>query len=443
MLSWWIFEFIPMGIVALLPLIILPMLEVMTFKEVTISYADPILFMFLGGFMLARALEKTNISKVFAQFILRKFGSSPSGVQFSFLFSTAFLSMWISNTATTMMMIPIALSVLKSIEEFENPSELSMKKYQTSLLLIISYSASIGGLMTPIGTPPNMVFMGILKELTHLEIGFFQWILIAMPVGIFILLALYLLLNSPQFKSKLTFSMKMKHAIEDLSKQKILLNRDQKTTLAIFFMMVFGWIFRVPINIFIGKNLLDDSLIAIFGGLLFFLLPLSLLKSQSGEKSKPILNLDDVSILPWDVFLLFGGSLALASSLEKTGIINLMSSGFSHFEQFPQVFVFLIIIAITIILTEVMSNVALAAVAIPIVMTWAKSTQYSELAVGMMVALATSFGFSLPMSTPPNALVFGTGLITFKEMMKVGIILNVLSMFILLLIVLTWWKIIL
>ena len=444
MMIWWISEFIPMGIVALLPIVYFPTVGVLNLKTVASSYSDPILFLFLGGFVLARALEKTDLSQLFAINLLRKTGTSTLGVQLCFLISTSFISMWISNTSTTMMMVPIALAVIQKIKSFDISNEDSLgkiKKFQTGLMLIVSYSASLGGLMTPIGTPPNLVFSGILKRLYGMEIDFLTWMLLTAPVGIACLAALFLVIKYGPLKSNLHFSqalIKSIHQVDQNVRRK--LNTEQMLTLGIFILIVFLWIFKSPINHLIGKNLLDDSITAVIGAILLFCIPFF---DHQKKEHRFILDSKDINKLPWDVFLLFGGSMALASGLESSGLLNQLVNKFQQMGNFPLILSMLILTALIVFLTEVMSNVALAAVALPIILGWAKAHGYSLEIMGLMVALATSFGFSLPMSTPPNAIVFGTGEIRFKEMLVNGWIMNLATIVILVLGAYFWWPILL
>ncbi len=444
MMTWWIAEFAPMGIVALLPLIVFPTLGILDLKAASVAYADPILFLFLGGFVLAKALEKTELSQLFAISLLRKTGSSTLGVQFAFMIATSFMSMWISNTSTTMMMVPIALAVVKKIQEFETlqiNAEQKLKKFQTGLMLIVAYSASLGGMMTPIGTPPNLVFTGVLKKLYGIEIDFFTWMVLTVPVGALCMLALFWVVKYGPLKSKLTFSQALIKSIHQVDpKVRRSLTSEQRGTLSIFVLVVFLWIFKTPINHLIGKTLLDDSITALIGAILLFCYPFWNDKAQT---RRFILDTNDIGKLPWDIFLLFGGSMCLASGLEASGLLVKVVKLFEHIGHFPYFGSILILTAAVVVLTEIMSNVALAAIALPLVLGWAQSQGHSVESIGLMVALATSFGFSLPMSTPPNAIVFGTGHIRFQEMLTNGWILNVATTLILVLVAYFWWPFVL
>jgi sodium-dependent dicarboxylate transporter 2/3/5 len=304
-------------------------------------------------------------------------------------------------------------------------------------MLILSYSASLGGLMTPIGTPPNLVFLGILKKLHGTEIDFVTWMMATVPVGICSLAALLLVIKYGPLRGHIRFSPALIKAIHHIGENKKNFLPEQKITLGIFGFVIFLWIFKTPLNQLMGVNIFDDQITAIIGSILLFALPF---KNTHSGKFECVLQTSDINLLPWDVFLLFGGSMALAAGIEQVGILDLLMKKFELMASMPFWTAATILIIVTVILTEVMSNVALAAVALPLVIGWGKVENYSVESVGLMVTLATSFGFSLPMSTPPNAIVFGTGHVRFKHMLANGWIMNLLTTGILLFFALTWWK---
>lgn len=449
MISWWIAELIPLGITALIPLFYLPMINFFSIKEAAVYYSDPVIFLFLGGFMLAQALEKTKLNEVMANYLLKVFGKSDRGVLLAFIMATSFLSMWISNTATTMMMIPVASAVLLLLKKNMSP-DIELKNYQNYaavLMLCISYSSSIGGLMTPIGTPPNMVFVGLFKEMTGQTISFAHWMLATVPVSISILAAMYFLMCYGPLRFKIPFTNEMIKKLHHYEAEQTNFNIDQKFVLLIFCLMSFFWIFKIPLNHLIGKEFIDDNITAIFFGFVLFSFPIKKIMGKKlkiiDESDHTILNHQDISLLPWNVILLFGGGMCMAAALGKVGALEKIIESLQNLDTMPLVVLIFAIVLITVFLTEIMSNVALCAVMIPILITWARLHHQSTLLMGLLVALSISFGFSLPMSTPPNALVFGTGMIKFKQMIKIGMILNIVASIIITLIAVTWWQYIL
>jgi sodium-dependent dicarboxylate transporter 2/3/5 len=423
MLVWWWSEQFPMGIVALLPLIIFPLFNIVSFKTLSSSYADPIIFLFLGGFMIARALEKTKLSELLALLLLRHLGKSDKGILISFVVVTSFVSMWVSNTATTMMMIPIALSVIQSIKQETDSDEKDIYNFSVALMLAISYSSSLGGVMTPVGSPPNVVFLGYLNQLGPHNLNFANWFIMVFPMAIMILTIMTIVLIYGPHRFSLNVKKINFHEIEKKFLDAKKLNFEQKLTLIIFSLTVLLWVGKDFLNTLLFESVkLDDNMTALIGGLLLFFIPTKL------KTYKTVLDKNDVNFLPWDMILLFGGGLALSSVMDKTGLLEqaiyVLQADILGIGVYWK---FVLLLVIVLLLTEVMSNVALCAVIIPIVMGWAKLNNLDGLHVGLMTCIVTSFGFSFPMSTPPNALVFATGCVDFKSMLKVGAILNVLA----------------
>ncbi len=422
MVLWWIFEVLPLGITALIPLIYLPVFNLMKIESVSALYANPVIYLFLGGFMLARGLEKTKLDERFALWTLKKVGHSDRGIIFGFVLITAFLSMWISNTATTVMMVPIAFSVLNFLKtHLPESSQKDLKAFCVVLFLSVAYSANIGGIMTPIGTPPNVVFVGYLENLYQIKIEFWKWMLVAVPLSLSVLGAmLFILRKLNPFHVAIPSEFKdfILHRYQELGK----LNSSQKITLVIFFSATFLWILKDIIHWLMGFEFLNDTSIALLAGLLLFLIPFN-------RKGDRILNHQDISPLPWDIVLLFGGGLALAGALKEVGFINITTDFFSSFGMTNHYFLIFTMTAAALFLTEVMSNVALCVVALPMIMQLGQAQGISPLLIGLPVTIASSFAFMLPLSTPPNAIVFAAQTMTIKEMMRAGVYMNILSFF--------------
>ncbi len=421
MVLWWIFEILPLGITALIPLFFLPFFQIMPLKSVTPAYSNPVIFLFLGGFIIARALEKTKLDERIALNILARTGKSDFGIIIGFTIATAFLSMWISNTATTVMMVPIALSVvqfLKTNIEVENKS--SLDSLAVVLFLSIAYSANIGGITTPVGTPPNVVLLGYLEDLYSHKIDFSAWLLATIPVAVTLLTIMLLLL-----KKLFPFTVSIPENFHNFLKSKISslgkINTPQKITITVFAITAFLWVFKNLIHRVIGFDFLNDTSIAILAGVSLFLIPTSL------TNKKPVLEQKDISFLPWDIVLLFGGGMALAGALKTVGIIQLTTDFFGALDFSNTYTLILVIAALTLFLTEIMSNVALCVVALPMIMKLGETQGITPSAIAIPAALCASFAFSMPISTPPNAIVFGTNQITVKQMLKAGVLLNFIA----------------
>ncbi|MGY6274859.1 SLC13 family permease [Methylomonas sp. MgM2] len=422
MVSWWIFEVLPLGITALIPLCYLPLLQIMPIKQVSPFYANPVIYLFLGGFMIARALEKTKLDERIALNILSVTGRSDSGIIIGFIIATAFLSMWISNTATTVMMVPIALSVIHFLKQ-NLPTDTShtLDSMTVVLFLAIAYAANIGGIATPIGTPPNVVFMAYLDEFYTRKIDFWKWTATTLPVAVGLLAIMFYTL-----KVLYRFRVSIPPNFRDFIRERIVslgrIDRSQTITIAVFLFAIALWILKDLINYLIGTEFLDDTSIAILAGILLFLIPTDV------NNSNPVLDSTDLTLLPWDIVLLFGGGMAMAGALREVGIIQMATEYFASMDFVSPYWMILTLAALALCLTEVMSNVALCVVALPMIMKLGEAQGLDPVIVSMPAALCASFAFSMPISTPPNAIVFGTNTITVKQMMKAGILLNFIAL---------------
>lgn len=423
MLIWWVTEAIPIPVTALLPIILFPLLEVSDSKAAAAPYASPIVFLFFGGFMIALAMEKWSLHKRIALGIIQLTGTGANKVILGFMLATAFLSMWISNTATTVMMLPIAASVLNMLAT-ENKLDVTGKDYKRfalALMLSIAYSANIGGMATLIGTPPNLVLAGFLKETYSIDLSFGTWILIGLPIAVILLFVLYTLLTKMLYKTNLKLGDKTDALIASEMIKLGSLKGGEKRVLIVFVLTALLWVFRTSINKMLDTNVLTDTGIAMLAALSFYLIPAD---KKSGSM---LLKWTDTKELPWGILLLFGGGLSLASALYKVGLIEQIGAAFSAMDN-SQLFILLLgLTLVALFMTEVMSNVALTAVFVPVVAGVALGVRSDVLLFTIPVTLAASCAFMLPMSTPPNAIVFASGHIKVADMVRTGIILNVIS----------------
>ena len=440
MAIWWISEAIPIPVTALLPIVLFPALELMPTTKVTLNYGHHLIFLFLGGFIIALTIERWNLHKRIALSIISVIGTNQRYIIFGFMIATAFLSMWISNTATTMMMIPIGLAVISQIKESEE-NDLFKKgnnNFALALMLAIAYSASIGGIATIIGTPPNVVFVGILKSNFPAapEITFFQWMMFAFPFSVvFLPLAwLYLVyIAAPLDRTN------EKMNVESITAQlKALgpMSTAEKSTLAVFLLTGLLWLLRSDINLgsvsipgwanLLGlENYVHDSTVAIAMSVLTFIIP-------SGEKKdeKPVFLMEWTwaKRVPWGILLLFGGGFALASGFQDSGLTLWLGEQLKTFHFLPLVMIILLISAMAVFTTEFASNTATASALLPVVAGLAVALEINPLILMIPATISCSTAFMLPVSTPPNAIVFGSGYIRIKDMVKIGIGLNIIGL---------------
>jgi solute carrier family 13 (sodium-dependent dicarboxylate transporter), member 2/3/5 len=424
MIIWWISEAAPIPITALLPLIVFPVLGVMKMSEAAAPYANPIIFLFMGGFMIAIGLEKHRLHERIALNLIRITGTSGNGIILGFLIATGFISMWISNTATAMMMLPIAISVITLLrtEKKNNPEEETRgeRNFGIGLMLVIGYAANIGGVGTLIGSPPNVVFAGLLDQFYDQKMQFGKWMLIGLPISIILLTACHLVITRLIFPNNL----KKIHGADALIKSKLTelgsIRKEEKLVMIIFGITSSCWIFQQPINLLIGSDMLNDTNIAMAGGSLMFIVPSSLTKFTF------LLHWRDTEKLAWGILILFGGGLCLAQGLSNVGVIQAVGARIA--EQSDSVnWLLLGLITASIFLTEVMSNVALVQIFIPVVFGIATNLGMSPILLAMPVTLGASMAFMFPVSTPPNAIVFSSGHMKVKDMMRAGIVLNLVS----------------
>ncbi len=421
MLTWWILEAVPLAVTALLPLLLFPLFGIMKMDEAGVSYANPVIFLFMGGFMLALGLEKSGLHERIALHIVKITGTKPSGLVLGFLLSSALLSMWISNTATAVMMLPIALSVQQM---FRSTDEKIQHSLAAPLMLSIAYGANIGGTMTLIGTPPNIVMAGMLDKMLNYQIGFMEYMVIGFPTGLLLLGFTYLLLIV-LFKPRADSQVDVKHLFE----QKLLslgtFSRQEWLVTIVFGITAGLWIFQEPLNSLFGRRLLNDAMIGLMGGMAMFIIP------AFWNKYETILRWSDTEKLPWGILLLFGGGLSMAAGLEKTGIVSYVTSAVSAPQEGISFTVAVILIGMVLLLTEVMSNVALITVMLPPIIGITTAMGIEPLAVVIPATIASSMAFSMPISTPPNAIVFASGHIKTGDMMKAGILLNLFAIIVL------------
>ncbi|TMM52205.1 DASS family sodium-coupled anion symporter [Maribacter algarum] len=420
MVVWWITEATSISVTALLPLLLFPLLKIMPVSDVGANYGSPIIFLFFGGFVLALALEKVNLHKRIALNIIRITGTTPNKVVLGFMIATASLSMWISNTATTVVMLPIAMSVISLLINDEDGFTKSDQNFALSVMLGIAFSANAGGIATVIGTPPNSVMIGLLENEYNIEISFLKWMVIGLPFSIIMIVIIYLVMVKVMFPNKQLKFAASKEVINDELKKLGPMSGKEKMVLAIFGVTVFLWIFRTVINGIFPELKLNDTIISMFGAISMFAIPYNL------KKGDFIINWKDTSKLAWGILILFGGGLALAKGMAVSGIVDMVSGAIAE-SDISILFTAVLLIFLMLFMTELMSNVALVAVLAPVVAGIAIGLEIPILYLLIPVTMASSCAFMLPMATPPNAIVFASGYIKVHEMARVGVILNLIA----------------
>ncbi len=421
MITWWIGETMPMPAVALIPIVLFPLMGIAGIKDTTARYADSIIFLFMGGFMIGLAIEKWNLHKRIALSIVSITGTSGDRIILGFILATGLLSMWLSNTATTMMMYPIAASVIFVVKE--NHKSGNVAHFALAIMLAIAYASNFGGIATIIGTPPNVAFVSFIREKYNYTIPFSRWMLLCTPMALLLLFSLYFVmvkwLYPNKIKSDLGTHEHIKHELQQLGP----LSSAEKRVLIIFVCTALLWITKDLINELKWFQL-DDTMIAVIGALALFICP-------SGEKNIPssrfILEWSDTSKMAWGILLLFGGGIALASALEKAGLIALLGKWIAGFSGSDPLVLILMIALVSIFISEVMSNIAQVLVFSPVIAGIADALHMNPIMLGLPMTLAASCASMMPMGTPPNAIVFASGHIQMKQMMRTGFVMNIVA----------------
>ena len=435
MVTWWVTEPIPIYATALVPLVLFPILGVLTPITAAVSYADQTVFLFMGGFFIAAAMQRWNLHKRIALHIIRRTGTSPKMLIFGFMIATAFLSMWISNTASSMMMIPIAFAIVSTLvpEIPKDSGQLNKENccFATCLLLAVAFAATIGGMATLIGTPPNGILLAQVETIFPQAPGidFFSWMVFAVPFsGVFLILA-WAWLTMVSFRGLPAAIMEGPAIIKKELSALGPLRRGEIWTLLVFCGVALAWLFRTPkvigdlvipgINTFIPG--ISDSTIAIAGAIILFLLPVDI--------KRAIYTLDWASAktIPWGILILFGGGICLSEAFIVSGLADTIAEHLTVLGVLPPVLIILLISLLITYLNEVISNTAVASIMIPLMAITAISMGINPLLLMITAALASSLGFMLPVGTPPNAIAYGTGYISVKDMIKAGFALNIIG----------------
>lgn len=417
MISLWVTEALPMPVVALLPLILFPLFKIAPIDTTASSYANPVIFLFMGGFMLGLAIQKWNLHRRIALNIVKITGTSGDRIILGFIIATGLVSMWLSNTATTMMMFPIAMSVILVIRDNHSYKE-GVANFSTAIMIGIALASNFGGIATLIGTPPNVAFAAYINKKYDYTISFVDWMITCMPLAILLLFCLYMVmvkwLYPNRMKRDASTTKMIREEVAALGKY----SSAEKRVLVIFCCTAALWITKDLVNKFTGLKL-DDNMIALAGAVSLFITP-------SGKNNGALLHWNDTKEMAWGILLLFGGGIALATALERAGLIEQLGQWFSQY-AFNQLMLIFLVTIISIFLSEVMSNVAQVIVFAPVVSGLADAAHMHPLLLGIPMTLGASCAGMLPMGTPPNAIAFSSGYIKLKQMTRVGLVMNLIS----------------
>jgi solute carrier family 13 (sodium-dependent dicarboxylate transporter), member 2/3/5 len=415
MAVWWISEALPMAATALLPIVIFPLLGVMSTAKTTVGYANHLIYLFLGGFLIAMAMQRWELHRRIALHTIRLVGSNPRRTVLGFMLATAFLSMWISNTATAMMMLPIGLAVIDNLK-----NDAQNDGFAVALMLGIAYAASIGGVSTLIGTPPNAILAGVLEQQYDISIGFADWLIFAFPLSLFMLLLAWLYLtriaHSLRHDEEAGTRALIRQQLHDLGP----LRREEGMVLVVFITVAAAWILRGLFSIPWLKGVSDAS-IAMAGAIALFMLPVD------WRKGRFLLDWQSAVKLPWEIIILFGGGFTLASGFADSGLTVWLVSQLGDLQGVPMWLLIGAVTLLVIFLTEVTSNTATSTIVLPVMGALAGAMAVSPTLLMIPAAIAASYAFMLPVATPPNAIVFSGGHLTVPQMARAGLWMNLLA----------------
>ena len=427
MAIWWISEVVPIAVTALLPIILFPSCDIMSIQDTGANYGHKYIFLFIGGFILANAIQKWNLHQRIALNIILRLGSSTDKIILGFMIATGFLSMWISNTATTVMMLPIALSVISQINDHPDTKENEHQLFGKTLMLSVAYSASAGGIATLIGTPPNLIFAGFIEDNLQTEVSFFQWLKIGLPISISLIIITWIYLTKFAFKLNKTGFPGGKQEVQKLLDKMGPMKNEEKKVLLIFLITIFCWISRKYIITPFIPNF-DDSMIAITSAIVLFIIP-------SKNHNEPLLQWKEAVKIPWGILILFGGGLSIANGFQTTEIDVWIGTQLSTISITQAVIVVLLVITAVNFITEISSNMATTAMLLPVMIPLAQLVGIHPYLLLVGTTLAASCAFMLPVATPPNAVVFGSKLLSISDMVKTGILINIISIILILIMV--------
>ena len=422
MAVWWATEAVPIAVTALLPIVVFPLLGIASIQDTTAPYANKVIYLFLGGFIVAFAMQRWNLHRRIALAVLQHVGGNGRSLVGGFMLASAVISMWVMNTSTTMMLLPIAVSIIGVIHKTVGGLDDAAKEdFQYSLLLGVAYGATIGGMATLVGTAPNAMLAAFMQETYGTEIDFSSWMLVGLPLSAMLLPFAWVVLTRVAFKVDFKTSDEGKAVLRRMKEELGAITVPEIRVAIVFVLMAATWVLRPLLVKLPGLSALDDSGIAMAGGIALFLIP-------SGDKSDPILlRWTYAERLPWSVLILFGGGLTLAGAVTRTGLAEWLGGSLQTIGALPLFALVILAATMIIFLTELTSNIATTATFLPVVGAIAIESGYDPIVLAVPVTLAASCAFMLPVATPPNAIVFGSGMLTIPKMVRAGMMLNMVG----------------
>ena len=426
MATWWSTEAIPVAATAFIPLVAFPLLQVMPVRAVAQSYAHPTIFLFMGAFVLALAVEKWSLHRRIALTVLSRTGTDGRKLILGFMVASALLSMWMTNTSTAMMLLPIAASVAATVaEKAVGVSVEEKRRFQVALLLALAYATTIGGMSTIIGTPPNVMLAGFIEETYGLQIAFFDWMLIGLPLALVLLPLGWVVLTRVVFRVDIPASPEATKVISGMRREMGAMKSSERRVGLLFLSVVLLWMSRKWLNKVSGLEGLSDAGIVMAAALLLFVIP-----SKRGFATR-LMEWEDVARLPWGVLILFGGGLALAAQVSSSGLAVWLGESLLPVANLGTLVLIVAAAGLVVFLTELTSNLATTATFLPVIAAIAAQSGIEPLILCVPVTLAASCAFMLPVATPPNAIVFSSGVLTIPEMVRAGFVMNLVALVVL------------
>ena len=419
MATWWATEAVPVPVTSLMPIVLFPLLGLASVREAANPYAHPVIFLLMGGFIIATALQRWNLHRRLALNVLNRVGDHPHAIIGGFMGVTAFLSMWISNTATTIMMMPIALSLAQVLLKDNSKGH----SFTLCLVLGIAYSASIGGLGTLIGTPPNALVAAFMSETYGVEIGFLQWMFYGIPAVILLIPLVWFVMTRFIFTLHLDKNAAIGNMVQDELRAMGQFTKPEKRTALVFILVALAWVTRPLLQKYLGLVNLNDTIIAVVGAVAMFLIP----SGSEEDRDARLLDWDTAEKIPWGVLLLFGGGLSLAGMVSSTGLAIWLGDVLALLTSFHLLILLFALVSLVIFLTELTSNTATTATLLPVVGSIAVAAHFDPMLLAAPMALAASCAFMLPVATAPNAIVYASGEVTIPQMARAGFYLNLIG----------------
>lgn len=420
MAIWWASETLPLAATAFLPLVVVPLLGIPDPSRVLLEYANGSIFLILGGFLIGLSMERCGLHRRIAYAIVARVGSEPRRLVLGMMIATAFVSMWVSNTSTTLMMLPVASSIAAFVAPGREPLDPERRNFVAAIVLCVAYAATIGGLGTLIGTPTNALVQGFMARTYGFDVSFFDWLIFGVPTVVVLLPLGWRVLVTRALPFRIEMAGDSRRAVNEALRALGPVSSSERRVAVLALLTALLWVVRPLLNRMPGLDGLSDTVVAMAAGLSLFVLP-------AGDGSGALLRSEDLRRVPWDVLMLFGGGLTLAAAIQASTLADTMGVALRVFSDWPLIALMLVIVLVLVLWTELNSNVATAATFMPVLAALAAGTEAPVLSLVAPAAMAASAGFMLPVGTPPNAIVFGTGRVTLLQMIRTGVWFDLLA----------------